>query len=694
MTKEQSFADLSHKQHKDFTQKDLQEILNGDSLYILKNHIADNFIDIIITSPPYNVAHKYENYNDDLDFQSYLNIMRDIFKECYRVLKQDGRICVNVPFAVKNRDSKEVRFLSIYITQILNEIGFKEFELITWHKGKDIKHFQGNNTAWGSWKSPSCPSFRPLGEAVLVFYKGDRIHKGNSANIDISSEEFKEWTKNIWYFDESSKQGFENILCASNNAKKDLHPAPYPEELIERLLKIYSYQNDIVLDPFNGTGTTTYVANQLHRQFIGIELSSKYCKIAIERLQKNADSKNAPIIKSYPTTMTNLVNSDNTLDSLNEVFPYKEAFSPYLIEHLQNRFNCSIVSVYDPFCGVGSSFLNTQIQNCYGFDTSPFAINVAKAKLEKLDSKNLQKAEKVIKNFIATNKNHPFPQWESFDKYANKKRFNLIMDFIESFKVLDSKIYHFVRFLVFCNLEKMLDFKKDGNGIKYRESKIKDIESYLKELTLKAFALKKEFDKTNSKVIVLENRSSINNKPKDKVDCILTSPPYANLFDYFEIYKMELWSSNIVKSYDEWKKLKKSALRNNKNAALKQQDKIQNILLNNTLEILKNKDIESSTLTMLNNYFFDMQKVLKNCFEALSDGGFCFIVVGNSCYKGVPIETDEILAQEAQKLGFICKEIIIARKLKTSSQQMKIIDSKTKFYLRESIIVLHKKKGQ
>ncbi|MGN8587084.1 UNVERIFIED_CONTAM: site-specific DNA-methyltransferase, partial [Campylobacter jejuni] len=94
----------------------------------------------------------------------------------FRVLKNGGRICVNVPFAVKNKENKQVRFLAIYITQILNEIGFSEFELITWHKGKDIKHFQGNNTAWGSWKNPSCPSFRPLGESVLVFFKGDRRH--------------------------------------------------------------------------------------------------------------------------------------------------------------------------------------------------------------------------------------------------------------------------------------------------------------------------------------------------------------------------------------------------------------------------------------------------------------------------------------------------------------------------------------
>lgn len=444
-----------------------------------------------------------------------------------------------------------------------------------------------------------------------------------------------------------------------------------------------------MLDPFNGTGTTSYVANSLNRQFIGIELSSKYCEIAINRL-KNTKK---PIIKSYPKTMASLVNNDDTLNSLNEVFPYKEAFSPYLIEHLKNKFNCSIASVYDPFCGVGSSLLNSQIQICYGFDTSLFALSVAKAKLEKLEYKNLKKAEKIVKEFSAnSDKDYPFPQWKSFDKYADKKRFNLIMDFVKSFKILDSKIYHFVSFLVFCNLEKMLHFKKDGNGIKYRESKIKDVVSYLKTLTLRAFALKKELDEKHNKVIILKNCSSIENKPKDKVDCVLTSPPYANLFDYFEIYKMELWSSQIVTNYEEWKNLKKSALRNNKNTALRQQDKIDNALLNQTIEILKNKALESSVLTMLNNYFFDMQKVLKNCFEVLKDNGFCFIVVGNSCYKGVPIQTDEILAQEAQKLGFECKEIIIARKLKTSSQQMKIIDSKAKFYLRESIIVLQKEK--
>ena len=791
----------------------MQEILCGDSFSILKNHIGSECVDIIITSPPYNAAHKYDCYNDDLEFTHYLDSMKAIFSECYRVLKIGGRICVNVPFAVKNKESKEVRFLSVHIMQILNTIGFKEFELITWHKGKDIRHFQGNNTAWGSWKSPSCPSFRPLGEAVLVFYKEQRIHKGDLTKSDISAEEFKAWTKNVWYFDKDLEsqniqdcnrqqridckeymnnqiyaldskdhididtgQVFPNVLCASNNAKKDLHPAPYPEELIERLLKLYSYQDDIVLDPFLGTGTTAAVAQRLKRQFIGIELSKKYCKEALQRLaynknplsiktlnsailsqarhkiKNNKESKqnttpkksldnnkksissatypnthcldtqdNMLILKSFDKNFESLVNSGDSSGSLSEIFPYKEAFSPNLLSALVEKYHCNIESLFDPFCGVGSSFMDSQITQCYGFDTNPLAFHIARAKLEKLDSKNLQKAKNIVKKYeyqgsldihtleISTHKNHTesknakkhcrdslyeLPQWKSFSKYANAEKYHTIMHFIESFKELDSKIYHFIKYLVIANLSTMLDYKRDGNGIKYRKSKITDIIGHLKELTLRALEIKEKFDSTNQKILHVKNESCIHQNLyeilESQIDCILTSPPYANLFDYFEIYKMELWASDLVKSYEEWRELKKSALRNNKNARLDSKDSIHNALLHSTLKILQAKGLESSTNTMLQNYFYDMQRVMQNCFKILKTGGYFFIVVGNSSYKGIPIRTDEILAQEAQKLGFICEEILIARKLNTSSQQMKIIESKERFYLRESIIVLRK----
>lgn len=786
----------------------MQEILCGDSFSILKNHIGSECVDIIITSPPYNAAHKYDCYNDDLEFTHYLDSMKAIFSECYRVLKIGGRICVNVPFAVKNKETKEVRFLSVYIMQILTDIGFKEFELITWHKGKDIRHFQGNNTAWGSWKSPSCPSFRPLGEAVLIFYKENRIHKGDLTKSDISAEEFKAWTKNVWYFDKDLEslpptherntnnkdmqtqdkntlshhtdieQIFPNVLCVSNNAKKDFHPAPYPEELIERLLKLYSYQEDIVLDPFLGTGTTVVVAQRLKRQFIGIELSKSYCKKALQRLACNEnplsiktldstmlsqtthkikdnkkskqnktfkksldnnkkslssttyldthclDTQDNAILKSFDKNFESLVNSSDSSGSLSEIFPYKEAFNPNLLQTLAQTYHCNTESLFDPFCGVGSSFVDSQIKQCYGFDTNPLAFHITKAKLEKLDSKNLQKAKKIAKSFKSqkdwgiharqdshhkshresknaanpyialTNSLYELPQWESFGKYANAEKYTTIMHFIESFKELDSKTYHFIKYLVIANLSTILDYKRDGNGIKYRKSKITDIIGYLKELTLKALEIKERFDSTNQKILYLQNESCIHQSVykimESQIDCILTSPPYANLFDYFEIYKMELWTSGLVKSYEEWRNLKKTALRNNKNARLDSKDYIDNALLHNTLKILQDKSLESSVSIMLQNYFYDMQKVMQNCLNILKNGGYCFIVVGNSSYKGIPIRTDEILAQEAQKLGFVCEEILIARKLNTSSQQMKIIESKERFYLRESIIVLRK----
>ncbi len=681
--------------------KSIQEILCGDSFYVLKNHFSKEYVDIIITSPPYNAAHKYDCYNDDLEFTHYLDSMKAIFSECYRVLKIGGRICVNVPFAVKNKESKEVRFLSVHIMQILNTIGFKEFELITWHKGKDIRHFQGNNTAWGSWKSPSCPSFRPLGEAVLVFYKESRIHKKDPKTIDISAEEFKAWTKNIWYFDKdleskdisqdldsknyidtNTMQIFPNVLCVSNNAKKDLHPAPYPEELIERLLKLYSYKEDIVLDPFLGTGTTALVAKNLQRNFIGIDLSKNYCNIALQRLQENN------FIKSFSKDFENLVNSNDN-DDLSKFFPYKEAFSPKLLNALKQRYVFRTESIYDPFCGLGSSFMDSSLKECYGFDTNPLAFHITKVKLTRLDLKALSEAKKIAKSFkVDENFKADFPKWQPFGKYAESKKYSIIMDFIQRFSCLDSEIFHFMKYLVIVNLSAMLDYKRDGNGIKYRKSKIIDLESYLKDLSLKALEAKADFDKNNDKSLYLQNESCIKNTINAKVDCILTSPPYANLFDYFEIYKMELFSSGLVKTYEDWRSLKKTALRNNKNARLDSNDSLSNSLLETTLEKLKGRELDKNTITMLQNYFYDMQKVMEKCYNILKNGGYFFIVVGNSSYKGVPIRADEILAQEAVKLGFICEEIIIARKLNTSSQQMRIMQNEDIFYLRESIIVL------
>lgn len=254
----------------------------GDSYELLKK-VKSNTVDMIVTSPPYNAGHHYENYDDNLESKEYEMFLKRILKQSYRVLKDDGRLCINIPFAIKNMITKNVYFIAAQVSGICDKIGYKSFEFISWHKGSSINHFQGNNTAWGSWKSPSCPNFRPMGEAVLVFYKKEKSHKGNKEDIDITADEFKNWTKNMWYFNESNS----SVLFASNNAKKSIHPAPFPEELVERLIKLYSYKNDVVLDPFNGIGTTCYIAKKLGRHYIGFDLSKVYCDIAKERLEND-----------------------------------------------------------------------------------------------------------------------------------------------------------------------------------------------------------------------------------------------------------------------------------------------------------------------------------------------------------------------------------------------------------------------
>lgn len=249
----------------------VNKIFHGDARDILKN-IPDCCIHLVFTSPPYNAGHNYVDYSDNLKWDDYKNFMFEVISELKRVLISGGRLVINVPFAVKNKITKEVHFLATEISHICNKVGFVDFEFILWHKGSNQNHFQGNNTAWGSWCSPSNPVCRPLGEAILVFSKDGKPLKGSKENIDITAEEFKEWTKNVWYI--------------PNANDKSKHPCPFPEELAKRVIKLYSYRGNIVLDPFNGTGTTTKVAYELGRKFIGIDISSKYCEIAINKLKQ------------------------------------------------------------------------------------------------------------------------------------------------------------------------------------------------------------------------------------------------------------------------------------------------------------------------------------------------------------------------------------------------------------------------
>jgi site-specific DNA-methyltransferase (adenine-specific) len=220
----------------------------------------------MITSPPYNVS---KEYDEDLSLSEYLEFLKKVFKETYRVLINGGRICVNVA----NLGRKPYIPLSDYISKMLIEIGFNMRGEIIWNKASSASP----SCAWGSWKSASNPVLRDIHEYILVFSKGEYKRSRKKQDIEkvntISKEQFMEWTKSIWTMNAVS-------------AKKIGHPAPFPEELPYRLIQLYSFKTDIILDPFMGSGTTALAAIKSKRNYVGYEISEEYCKLANKRITK------------------------------------------------------------------------------------------------------------------------------------------------------------------------------------------------------------------------------------------------------------------------------------------------------------------------------------------------------------------------------------------------------------------------
>lgn len=245
----------------------VNKIVCADSLDYLKT-LPDNCIDIIITSPPYNFGLDYENHNDTSHWNQYYDMLFKIFKECIRVLKYGGRFVVNVQPLYSDYIPTHHIISNFFIQQKMIWKG----EII-WEKN----NYNCKYCSWGSWKSPASPYLKYTWEFVEVFCKGNLKKPGSKENIDINEEEFKQWVVAKW------------SIAPERNMKEYGHPAMFPEQLVERVLKLFSYKNDVVLDPFNGAGTTTVVAKRLHRRYLGIDISREYCDTALKRLEAETE---------------------------------------------------------------------------------------------------------------------------------------------------------------------------------------------------------------------------------------------------------------------------------------------------------------------------------------------------------------------------------------------------------------------
>ncbi len=228
--------------------------------------IPDCSVHLMITSPPYNVS---KEYDDDLSLNEYLTMLKNSFSETYRVLVNGGRACVNVT----NLGRKPYIPLSDYISNMMIEIGFNMRGEIIWNKAASASP----STAWGSWQSAANPTLRDIHEYILVFSKGDYKRERKKEELEtkkntISKEQFIEWTKSIWTMNAES-------------ARRIGHPAPFPEELPNRLIQLYSFTNDIIIDPFIGSGTTGVAALKTDRFYIGYDTNEEYIKLAEKRLE-------------------------------------------------------------------------------------------------------------------------------------------------------------------------------------------------------------------------------------------------------------------------------------------------------------------------------------------------------------------------------------------------------------------------
>jgi site-specific DNA-methyltransferase (adenine-specific) len=264
------------------------KIINGDCIEEMAK-LPEGCIDLIVTSPPYGVSIKYDVHDDDVEFEEYKVFSENWLSEAYRVLKDDGRIALNIPYEI-NRQSKGGRiFFVSEVYQLMKKVGFKFFGIVDL---EEQSPHRSKTTAWGSWMSPSSPYIYNPKECVILAYKKHHIKKvkgepqWTGVPTDIEQEDGTVKKKTV-YLQEDKKEFMELVFGQWNYFAdtKSLTKATFSMDIPDKAIKILSYKNDIVLDPFMGSGTSAVSAEINGRRWLGIELSPNYAEIARKRVQ-------------------------------------------------------------------------------------------------------------------------------------------------------------------------------------------------------------------------------------------------------------------------------------------------------------------------------------------------------------------------------------------------------------------------
>ncbi|MDO7480340.1 hypothetical protein Q5X66_13510 [Acinetobacter baumannii] len=383
-------------------------------------------------------------------------------------------------------------------------------------------------------------------------------------------------------------------------------------------------------------------------------------------------------------------------------FTYKEGFSPIFIQEFIKNYNIKNNNcvIFDPFGGIGTTVLESSNMGYLAMsnDVNPLSNYIARIKTENYSENFLTQLLKERQEFINSELIESLdpPKNDTVIKYFNPQTLQALLKiqyWIMNRK--EEKVKNIFNLIFLTSLESLSTHRKDGNGVKLKKNfqslvNIEEIKQlFLDRLEIIIEDLKNTPNPKISPIISYQSSFEKYELPV-KVDLVITSPPYANCFDYSKIYLVELWMGSFFKTKEDQQIFRESSVQSHVHYTWKRdQSSFDNQLIEKIMDYLDEQKLWNKKIpSMLNGYFFDLKKVLKELINHLNKGAVLGFVVGNSMYAGLPIATDLILANIAEELGYSVKEIKIYRKLTASSQQMKKLGNNGQQYLRESLVVL------
>jgi len=279
----------------------INRVINGDCRQVMSQMPTES-VDLIVTSPPYGVGIEYDVHDDDMLTEEYLKFTEEWLTQAYSVLKYDGRIALNIPYEVNRQDKGGRVFIVSEVWQIMKKIGYKFFGIVDLEE--ESPH-RSRTTAWGSWMSPSAPYIYNPKECVLLAYKKTHIKKvkgqpqWKGEYTQVPDPKDPALFKNKLVYEDVDKREFIDLVFGQWKYfadTKSMTKATFSMDIPTKAIKILSYKNDVILDPFAGSGTSLVAAETLDRRWIGIELSPNYCEVANSRVKPFIEGKRNEIL--------------------------------------------------------------------------------------------------------------------------------------------------------------------------------------------------------------------------------------------------------------------------------------------------------------------------------------------------------------------------------------------------------------